>query len=59
MICTTSIDCIPSDKHPKSKFIHDSKQIRVFDLVAKEWRSMISDTIIEVREYPSKVSKAQ
>lgn len=57
MICTTSLDLIPKDKQPKTNFVYDSMQIRVFDLVAKEWRSMIGNTIIEVREYPSKVSK--
>lgn len=58
MVCTTNIIHIPRDLRPHGFAQYDkNSQIRVFDLVAKEWRSMKPDNILEVVEYPSKVGQ--
>ena len=46
MICTTNMSKVPFCKHPTGNgFDHDESQIRVFDLVKQDWRSMIDENV--------------
>jgi hypothetical protein len=46
MLCTTNMTKIPFCKHPVGNgFEYDESQIRVFDLVKQDWRSMVEDNI--------------
>lgn len=56
MICTQNPKLIPSSMHSKGLAWYDKNQIRVFDLVAQEWRSMIESRIVEYSEYTSQVA---
>ena len=52
MICTTKNSKIPKDKKPSGSMDYDkSRQVRVFDIVAQEWRSMIPDNVLEIDRY--------
>lgn len=52
MICTTHNSMIPKNKRPMGIVSYDTdRQIRVFDIVAQEWRSMIADNVEEIMEY--------
>lgn len=55
MVCTTNPNNIPICDQPKGKMVYTDAQIRVYDLVAKEWRSMKSDRLVEVHEYTAVV----
>ena len=55
MICTTNMDIIPVCDRPKGDFEYDKDQIRVYDVVARGWRSMKSDRLMEVVEYTALV----
>lgn len=58
MICTVHPMMIPKDKHPNGYGAdYTKKQIRVFDIVAQEWRSMLADNIVEVSEYGAVVAE--
>jgi hypothetical protein len=58
MICTVHPIMIPKDKHPNGYGAdYTKKQIRVFDIVAQEWRSMLTDNIVEVSEYGAVVAE--
>lgn len=57
MICTQNISMIPRTLHPsKASMVYDRSQIRVFDLVAKQWRSMIESRVVEYSEYSAQVA---
>jgi hypothetical protein len=56
MICTTNAEFIPSRDRPRGKMEYSENQIRVFDLVAKGWRSMVVKNIMEVEEYTAEVA---
>ena len=56
MICTQNSERIPKNAKPRTQMQYDSRQIRVFDLVADEWRSMIEQRIVKVEEYRAKVA---
>ena len=57
MICTTDLEIIPDEHQPRGILTYDeSNQVRVFDVVAREWRSMIPDYVSEIVGYPSKVA---
>jgi len=58
MICTTNLALIPKEKHPSALMHYDeSIQVRVFDIVAQEWRSMIPENVITVEPYISDVAE--
>lgn len=57
MICTVRMSMIPKNKRPNGNGSnYDSNQIRVFDVVAQNWRSMREDSIIEVSEYGAEIA---
>jgi hypothetical protein len=56
MVCTVNPILIPKAKQPKGDMIYTPKQIRVFDLVAQEWRSMLEENIIEISDYAANVA---
>jgi len=57
MICTQNRSLIPPHLHPaKTPMAYDRSQIRVFDVVAQEWRSMIESRILEYSEYTAQVA---
>jgi hypothetical protein len=57
MICTINNNMIPANKKPKGVMDYDhGNQIRVFDIVANDWRSMLVDNVIEVQEYSAAVA---
>jgi len=56
MICTQNPKLIPSRMHSKGLAWYHKSQIRVFDLVAQEWRSMIESRILEFTDYTSQVA---
>lgn len=46
MVCTTNMVKIPPCKHPLGVLSdYDKSQIRVFDLMKQDWRSMTEDNI--------------
>lgn len=46
MICTTNMSKVPFCKHPTGAGMdYDESQIRVFDLVKQDWRSMIDENV--------------
>lgn len=55
MICTQDLDRIPRVMHPRTGMVYDKSQIRVWDIVAQEWRSMKEDRIHEYEEYRASV----
>lgn len=56
MICTQNSERIPKNLPGRTNLTnYNPKQIRVFDLVAEQWRSMIDDRIIKFEEYHGKV----
>ena len=57
MICTQNLSYIPRSERPKGLVSHDPAQIRVWDVVAREWRSMIYDSITVYEEYGAAVDK--
>jgi hypothetical protein len=58
MICTIKPTMIPRDKHPMGVMDYDQdEQVRVFDIVAQAWRSMIPDNVYEVRQYGSEIAE--
>lgn len=57
MICTQNFHMIPKENHPaKNSMQYDKAQIRVWDVVAKEWRSMREERIQEFSEYTAQVA---
>ena len=56
MICTQNSERIPKNLRGRTSLRYDERQIRVFDIVADEWRSMIDDRIIKFEEYRAKVA---
>lgn len=57
MICTQNIRMIPKESHPaKTPMKYDRTQIRVWDVVAQEWRSMREERIQEFSEYTAQVA---
>ena len=56
MICTTNKSYIPVSQQPRHGMTYDPSQIRVYDLVAKEWRSMIEQNVEEFSEYTAQVA---
>ena len=57
MICTQNMKRIPREYHPrKTGMTYDNAQIRVWDLVAQEWRSMKEDRIQNYEEYQAMVA---
>ena len=56
MICTVNPENIPICDLPKGKMVYTEAQIRVYDLVAKQWRSMKADRLVEVHEYTAMVA---
>lgn len=50
MLCTTCLEDIPTDKHPKedTKRNYSDEVQRVFDLEKQEWRSFRWDSVTEV-----------
>jgi len=49
MECTTNLDLIPVEFHPKQKestVVPNDKVIRVFDLENDGWRSFLADNVI-------------
>jgi len=57
MICTIDLEMIPKNKHPKGVMNYDdTHQVRVFDIVAQDWRSMIVDNVIDITPYGAKVA---
>lgn len=57
MICTTDYSMIPRNKRPSglgSSYDTD-RQVRVFDIVAQEWRSMVADNVMEITQYGAMV----
>ena len=58
MICTTDEELIPKQKRPTGRMNYDmDSQVRVFDIVAQEWRSMKPDNVIEVMDYDSTLAR--
>jgi hypothetical protein len=58
MICTVHPIMIPKDKHPNGYGSdYTTEQVRVFDIVAQEWRSMLAKNILEVEEYGAVVAE--
>lgn len=58
MICTLKDDFIPLDKKPSNIMDYDKhSQVRVFDIVAQDWRSMIPDNVISIEPYGSHVAE--
>ena len=55
MICTTNAEIIPKCDLPRGQMEYSDNQIRVYDLVAKAWRSMMAKNIMEVEEYTAQV----
>lgn len=57
MICTLDLGMIPKNKQPQGMMQnYASNQIRVFDIVAQDWRSMREENIIEVSEYGAEIA---
>ena len=56
MICTLSMVNIPKKDHPRNTMTYTDDQIRVWDVVARSWRSMIVDRVIEVTPYSADVA---
>lgn len=57
MICTLDLSMIPNKKHPTGMMSNYSdNQIRVFDIVAQEWRSMREENVLEVTEYGAAIA---
>lgn len=58
MICTTDNSLIPKNKHSQGVMDYDmNSQVRVFDIVAQEWRSMKPNKVIEVMDYDSALAE--
>jgi hypothetical protein len=56
MICTTNSSYIPNHLMPRHGMTYTPSQIRVYDLVAREWRSMIEENVEEFFEYTALVA---
>jgi hypothetical protein len=57
MICTLDLSMIPKNKRPSGVMVeYSNNQIRVFDIVAQNWRSMLEENVIEVSEYGAEIS---
>jgi hypothetical protein len=56
MICTTNLSYIPKTQRPTGNLSYNPSQIRVYDLIAREWRSMIDENVIEFSEYTALVA---
>jgi hypothetical protein len=57
MICTQNPQMIPKDHRPSGiPMQYDKAQIRVWDVVAKEWRSMREERVQECSEYTAQVA---
>jgi hypothetical protein len=56
MICTQNASLIPSTMRSSGRMQYDRSQIRVFDIVAQEWRSMIESRVLEFSEYTAQVA---
>ena len=56
MICTQDLSRIPRSSHPRNQISYDEAQIRVWDVVAQEWRSMKEDRIKSFEEYKATVA---
>jgi hypothetical protein len=52
MTCTSNLDLIPIDHHPKGtgNVIHTDKVARVYDVNKEEWRSFRWKNVTEFRE---------
>lgn len=57
MVCTQNVTMIPKDSRPaKTPMKYDRTQIRVWDVVAQEWRSMREERVKEFTEYTAQVA---
>lgn len=57
IICTTDLDFVPETHLPKGTGRYDTNRIvKVFDIVAQEWRSVIIDNITYAEGYKAKIS---
>lgn len=58
MICTTQDCMIPRHRKPNGTMEYDmTRQVRVFDIVAQEWRSMVPDRVVEISAYGAAIAE--